>query len=235
MSQKNIAVIPARGGSKRVPRKNVLDFMGKPMIAWTIDAALKSNMFDHVLVSTDCEEIANTSREYGAEVPFLRVSNNDDITPVSQATIEAVSQAEDYWGEEFSQVVQLMPNCPLRSTASIINSLTHFYKNDSDYQISCFKLGWMNPWWAAKLKSNNNPSYLFPESLDKRSQDLENLYCPTGAIWIANTEKLKKNKTFYGEGHLFFPIDWRESVDIDDYDDLYFAQMLYLSLNGDLI
>ena len=78
-----IAIIPARGGSKRIPKKNIIDFNGKPMIAWTIKAALESKLFSKVLVSTDSEEIAEISQKYGADVPFLRRSFSDDITPVS--------------------------------------------------------------------------------------------------------------------------------------------------------
>ena len=102
---KIIAVIPARGGSKRIPKKNIIDFMGKPMIAWTIEAALKSKLFDRVIVSTDDYEFASISKEYGCDVPFLRDSSADDLTPVSIATIRAVEQAENYYNEEYDIVI----------------------------------------------------------------------------------------------------------------------------------
>src|SRR5690606_22090036 len=97
---KKIAIIPARGGSKRLPKKNILDFKGKPMIAWTIEAAISSELFDKVIVSTDTEEIKEISIQYGAEVPFLRQNTGDDFSPVSLATIEALNQAEKYFDEE---------------------------------------------------------------------------------------------------------------------------------------
>jgi len=228
VNKKVIAIIPARGGSKRVPRKNVIDFMGKPMITWTIEAALKSGAFERVLVSTDDEEIAEISRESGAEVPFLRVDNSDDITPVSEATIGAVLQAENFWNCKFQTVVQLMANCPLRDENSIKSSLLNFEGSEASFQISCFKFGWMNPWWATKLNNENKPEFIFPEALKKRSQDLDDLYCPSGATWIADKKALVHEKTFYGKSHIFSPIGWQEAVDIDDYEDLEFAKAVYL-------
>lgn len=222
----NIAIIPARGGSKRVPKKNILDFDGKPMIAWTIEAAIDSNIFSKVLVSTDCEEIAEISRSFGAEVPFLRRNFSDDITPVSVATCDALKQAEEYWDEEFDCVVQLMANCPLRNSSDIANSMNAFIQNKRDFQISCFKFGWMNPWWAFKFNESGGHESMFPDAQFQRSQDLDDLFCPTGSIWIANAKKLKDSDTFYGNNYKFEEINWISAVDIDDYDDLNFAKTL---------
>jgi CMP-N-acetylneuraminic acid synthetase len=226
-----IAIIPARGGSKRIPYKNILDFMGKPMIAWTIEAALKSNVFDRVVVSTDDKKIAKIAIQAGAEVPFLREEANDDITPVSVATIAAVKQAQDYWSEEYDIVVQLMANCPIRGSKEIVQSVNHFNAVDSNFQITCFKFGFMNPWWAVKLDERLKPEFIFPEATKKRSQDLPDLYCPTGAIWIAKTNELIKSNTFYGNGYIFFPIDWKSAVDIDNYDDIELAKTAYQMLH----
>jgi len=225
---KAIAVIPARGGSKRVPKKNVMDFMGKPMIAWTIEAALRSSVFSRVLASTDDKGIAEVAKQYGAEVPFLREGNSNDFTPVGEATVGAVKQAEDHWSEEYDVVVQLLSNCPIRNADDISVSYKQFCKSSPSFQISCFKFGWMNPWWATKLNCDYVPEFLFPEALKKRSQDLDDLYCPTGAIWIADKQALVDNKTFYGPGHIFYPIDWKSAVDIDDYEDLDFAKAVFL-------
>jgi len=222
----NLAIIPARGGSKRIPKKNIIDFFGKPMIAWTIEAAIESKIFSKVIVSTDCEEIANISREYGAEVPFLRRSFADDITPVSVATCDALKQSEGYWKMNFDSVTQLMANCPLRTADDISNAMKIFQTQERDYQISCFKFGWMNPWWSFKLREDYSHEHMFPEGINKRSQDLEDLYCPTGSIWIAKSDKLKQSESFYGEGYNFEPINWISAVDIDDYDDLSFANAL---------
>lgn len=227
MVKKNIAIIPARGGSKRIPSKNITDFLGKPMIAWTIEAAKMSSCFDRILVSTDDERIAEVAIGHGAEVPFLRASHADDLSPVSEATVSALRQAMDYWEEEYSAVVQLMANCPLRSAKDIKGAMEKFSAFGRSFQISCFKYGWMNPWWAVQLEPSGQPRRLFPEASGKRSQDLPELFCPTGAIWIAESCELLDHQTYYGPNHVFEPIPWVSAVDIDDYDDLIFAKSVY--------
>ncbi len=218
-----IAIIPARGGSKRIPRKNIIEFDGKPLIVWTIEAALKSQCFDRVLVSTDNDEIAEVSLKAGACVPFLRKEHAGDVSPSSMATISALKQAEEHWGTRFELVAQLMPNCPLRNADHIRAAMNNFQVHSIDYQISCFLFGWMNPWWAVKLNLNMLPTRLFPDAMDKRSQDLDDLYCPTGAIWIAKRDALLDAGTFYGPDHRFYPMDLKGAVDIDDLDDLQMA------------
>lgn len=225
---KHIAIILARGGSKRLPRKNILDFHGKPMIAWTIDAALQSAMYDHVLVSTDDPEIAEIARAFGAEVPFLRDSAADDITPSSEATLAALRQAEQHWCEQFDVVTQMMANCPLRDAADIKSAIRTFTSNDASSQISCFRFGWMNPWWAAKLDGIGKPDYLFPEARAARSQDLPPLYCASGAIWIAHVQPLKTERSFYTTKHIFHPLSWISAMDIDDAEDMEMAKACFL-------
>jgi N-acylneuraminate cytidylyltransferase len=196
------------------------------MIAWTIKAALDSNLFSKVLVSTDCEEISKVSRKYGAEVPFLRTKNSDDFTEVSEATYGALIQAENHWGIEFDTVTQLMANCPLRSSKAIKNFYKEFLERDIDFLLSCFKFGWMNPWWAFKINENKSHSFIFDNAIKERSQDLEDLFCPTGSIWMAKVRALKKTRSFYNRNQQFFEIDWISAVDIDDENDLSFAKSL---------
>ncbi|MEY8200018.1 MAG: acylneuraminate cytidylyltransferase family protein [Colwellia sp.] len=229
---KKIAIIPARGGSKRIPRKNIMDFCGKPMIAWTIEAAREAACFDRIVVSTDDEEIAAIAKEYGAEVPFLRVEKSDDYSPISEATISALKQAEQHWQESYSTVVQLMANCPIRNAYDIKNAVTNFEQISAEFQLSAFKYGWMNPWWAAKLNEDRTPQQVYPEAMTKRSQDLDDLYCPTGAIWIANASLLKKFGTFYGDGHVFEIMPWTSAVDIDDLEDLLMAKSVHSMLHN---
>jgi len=223
---KSIAIIPARGGSKRIPHKNIVDFFGKPLIAYTIEAALLSNLFDRVIVSTDSEEIAKVSQSLGAEVPFLRVENADDFTPVSEATLSALLQAESYYNIKFDTVVQLMANCPIRDADLLVLQYEYFIKNRLNFLISCFEYGWTNPWWAATLDETNTPTALF-ENKNIRSQDLPKLVCPSGSMWIANSHSLQEEKTFYGADHKFFEIPWENAVDIDSYEDLKFAKCIY--------
>ena len=222
--RKKVAIIPARGGSKRVPGKNIIDFNGKPLIAWTIEAAKESGLFEKIVVSTDSEEIAKISREYGAEVPFLRVTAADDHSPVSDATLSTILQLEEK-GEYYDDVVQLFAVCPLRNSKDIIDSYEFFLEKETSFLLSCFKFVWMNPWWAVTLNEKQEPSWIFKDTF-KRSQDLPDLYSPTGAIWIAKIEDLKRDKTFYGKNHIFWEIDWKRAVDIDNYEDLQLAEIL---------
>lgn len=201
-----------------------MPFNGKPMIAWTIEAALESGLFSRVLVSTDDEEIRQVSLRAGADVPFLRQTAFDDHATSSEATLSALRQAEQHWGERFNSVTQLMANCPLRHGGDIKDAMTHFEASSAPAQISCFKFGWMNPWWAVQLSPEGKPSYAFPEIRQSRSQDLPHLYCPTGAIWIAGVDSLKQYGTFYVSGHVFHPMHFVSAVDIDDQDDLLMAQ-----------
>jgi CMP-N-acetylneuraminic acid synthetase len=228
----DIAIIPARGGSKRIPSKNIVDFNGKPLIAWTIEAALATGLYAKVLVSTDSKEIAEISTHFGAKVPFLRASNYDDIAPISEATCDALVQAETYWNTKFDTVTQLMANCPLRTAEDIMGFTSEFKNKDTNFLLSCFKFGWMNPWWAFKFKEDGRHSFLFADTLKKRSQDLDDLFCPTGSIWIGKADALKISRSFYGEGQKFAEISWYSAVDIDDESDLQFARMISASRVG---
>lgn len=224
MNKNIIAVIPARGGSKRIPHKSIVDFRGKPMIAWTIEAAHKSSLFGRILVSTDDPEIARIAQHHGAEAPFLRDREADDKSPVANATLVALEQAQSHWNEQYDVVVQLMPNCPLRNGNDIITAVTRFSESGAPSLVTCFKYGWMNPWWAHRVDGRGHAHPLFEGALSERSQDLEPLYCPSGAIWIANVAGLKANKTFYSPGHIFHPIEWMSAFDIDDAEDLEMAK-----------
>lgn len=226
MTHEMIAVIPARGGSKRIPRKNLVEFGGRPLIAWTIEAAVESELFERVLVSTDDAEIAALGEEYGLDVPFLRDRGADDFTPVSEATIAALNQVRSHIGETYRTVVQLLPSCPLRESRHIIEAVNNFRQRQATFQISCSEFGWTNPWWAVTLDDNQAPQPLFPDQRQARSQDLPRLYCPTGAIWIAEVEPLYAAGTFYGPGHIYFPIDWSAGMDIDNPGDLELARAL---------
>ena len=224
---KVIAVIPARGGSKRIPQKNIIDFMGKPIIAWTIEAAQKSNLFDRIIVSTDSSEIAVVAENYGLDVPFLRNDKSDDMSTVTEATLVAIQQAESYYNEKYEVVVQLMANAPLRDEKDIQVHIKNFIESKKTFQISSFKFGWMNPWWAFKMNKNGTHSWMLEQGFGKRSQDLEELFCPTGVIWIAKVEALKKAGTFYGPEFNFCEINWKHAVDIDNYEDLEFAKAVF--------
>jgi len=227
--KKAIAIIPARAGSKRIKNKNITMLLSKPLIAWTIEAALGSGLFQDVLVSTDGQEIAEIAKKLGASVPFLREPKEaDDHTPVWTATLNALKQMEDYKKYKYDVVIQLMPNCPCRTAEDIKAAYQAFSAADADSQISIFKFGWMNPWWAMKVNKNMNTEPIFPEALRKRSQDLDELFCPTGAIWIAKTEALKKSGTFYSPSYRVHELTWESAVDIDEEADLRMAELIMI-------
>lgn len=224
-----IAIIPARGGSKRLPNKNVMEFMGKPMIAWSINAALETGLFDIVLVSTDSQKIADIAMEFGATVPFLRDNHADDHSPVSEATLTALTQLEKFTGKKYKTVVQLMANCPLRSVKNIKEQVGAFEKQTVfNSIISGFKYGMFNPWWAHQKEENGSYKKVLDNySSNVRSQDLPELICPTGAIWISSVSRLKEHKSFYSPNYSFHEISWIEAVDIDDVADLQLAKVAF--------
>jgi CMP-N-acetylneuraminic acid synthetase len=227
-----LAVISARGGSKRIPRKNIINFFGKPLMAWSIRAAIDSGVFRKVIVSTDDPEIAQIARAHGAEVPFMRERFADDFSPISTVVADAVEIMRDRFGENYDVVAQIMPNCPMRTAEDIRDAHRNFTDNKLDFQLSSFAYGWMNPWWAFKIGEDGTPSPLNERGLKSRSQDLEKLYCPTGAIWLAKTAALLQSKNFYGPGFRLHPIPWQSAVDIDDYEDREMARAVYLMRNG---
>lgn len=116
-----------------------------------------------------------------------------------------------------------MANCPLRTADTIKKAMDNYIVNDFESQITCFKFGFMNPWWAFELDQNAIASKVFPSAIDKRSQDLPDLFCPTGAIWITSPQVLETSQSFYSPNHRFYEISWEEGMDIDDIDDFNLA------------
>jgi len=225
MTGRRLAVIPARGGSKRLPKKNLMAIGGQPMLVWTIRAALDSKLFDTVIVSTDDEEISHLAEAAGARVPFVRDTHADDHSPVSMVTIDAIERLQQS-GDEFTTVAQLMANCPLRTASHIIDAVRAFDASGTDFQVSCFRFGYMNPWWALRLNQDFTGTALFPEAWKARSQDLPPLYCPSGAIWLARPQALIKKQRFHGSGCTYFPMPWDAAIDIDDQEDFDLAEAL---------
>lgn len=223
---KRIAIILARGGSKRITNKNIKEIDGIPMITYTINAAISSKKFSRILVSTDDKQIRQISIENGAEVPFLRNKAIDDHASATEATLAALEQAERWWKEEYEEIIQLMANCPTRNGEDIRNAIDNFEEKKVDAQISCVKFGWQNPWWATYKDSDGKPNWIFKKLLKKRSQDLDELYCPTGAIWIAKRKTLIEEKTFYSSKHILHEMEWQSSIDIDNIEDLEFAETI---------
>lgn len=222
-----IAVIPARGGSKRIPHKNIVEFCGRPMIEWTIEAALSCGVFEDVVVSTDSDEIAAVARGAGASVPFLRAAFADDTTPVSVATLWTISEIEKRASVSCDVVVQLMPNCPLRRAVDIERIADSFVRRRVPAMLSCIQFRFQNPWWAfTKEGEHNTEPVARADGRTKRSQDLPTTYSPTGAVWIGQLERVRAANSFYCPGHVMEEVPWVAGVDIDDYEELEIARAL---------
>lgn len=221
-----LAVIPARGGSKRIPGKNLVMLGGRPLLAYTVEAALESGLFVRVVVSTDSPEIAEVALTLGAEVPFMRdAALSDDIVPVSAATVDALERLDPN-GDSVAAVCQLMPNCPLRTASDVVASAGQFERSGTAAQISVVRFGWQNPWWAMRRGDDYALEPLFSDAATARSQDLPELFCPTGAVWWARSGDLRRGGTFHLAGRTGWEIPWQRGVDIDTEDDFEMASVL---------
>lgn len=217
-----LAIIPARGGSRRLPRKNVLDLAGKPLIAWSIEAGLDSKYIDKVIVSSDDEEILNISKQFGAET-IIRPDElaNDTATTFDalKHTIENI-KAHDY-------VVLLQPTSPLRNAQHIDEAIELLITKNADAIVSVCEMD-HSPLWSNTLpKDANMKGFLRDEVLNKRSQDLEKYYRINGAIYICKTQKLLEEKGFFLKDNIFaYKMDKKNSVDIDEEIDFKIAKVL---------
>jgi pseudaminic acid cytidylyltransferase len=226
MSADGALAVPARGGSRRVPRKNIREMHGRPLLAYSVDAALSSGLFARVVVSTDDAEIAAAARALGAEVPFLRApALAADLAPVSRVTIDVVNRLEEA-GETYLEVCQLMPKCPVRTADDVVASHRQFTDRPAEAQISVARYGWQSPWWAMRRAADGLLDPLFPDAMQQRSQDLQELYGPTGAVWWARTGALRRAGTFHLPGRTGWEIDWTHAIDIDTEDDWRLADAL---------
>lgn len=225
----NIAIIIARGGSKRIPRKNIVPVGGLPLVSWSVAAALESGVCETVLVSTDDPEIAKVAEEAGAETPFLRDKAADDSSNASEACLAALSQAESHWKATYTNIILLMPSCPLRTGKEIATQYEIYKHSSCDFLLSCAGFGPTKPWWAFVKNPNNEHEFLHPVALKTRSQELPKLFAPSGATWIANVDALRSSGTFYGPGYRFHEIPWISAIDIDEPEDIAFVEKLLAS------
>jgi CMP-N-acetylneuraminic acid synthetase len=225
MDHKILAVIPARGGSKRLPRKNILPIAGKPLIAWTIDSAVNSGIFDKVIVNTDDNEIAKTALEYGAEIPFIRPQ---ELALDDSSSIDVLIHTIQWYKEndiEFTHVALLQPTSPLRSGIDISNAWDLIIEKGAISVISICEVE--HPiQWTYNLDAYGVMSSLFKDS-DKRSQDYQKNYRLNGAIYIVNTDFLLEHKKILTSDHsVGYLMSRVASIDIDDQLDFKFAEFI---------
>lgn len=223
MTNNNIAIITARGGSKRIPRKNIKPFWGKPIIAYSIEAALASNLFDEVMVSTDDFEIAEIAIRYGAKVPFMRSAQNaNDFTGPGDVVLEVL---QDYGkiGIRFNRGCCIYATAPLMSTSRLIEGYELLL--NSTFEV-VFPVGsFSSPIWRSyKMSENKSVDMNFPEHEKKRSQDLPTAFYDAGQFYwfnISNFLKLSNKNTFgLSKGAVIL-----NDTEVQDIDNLYDWQM----------
>jgi len=223
-----LAVIPARGGSKRIPRKNVKDFCGKPMIAWSIGTALESGCFDRVIVSTDDDEIAEVAMACGADVPFRRPAElSDDFTP----TIPVIAHALE-WQQRTSPVARA---CCLYATAPFVRAddlregLIRLERGGSDYAFSATTYGFPIQ-RAMRVDGDGHPSMFQPEHLGTRSQDLEEAWHDAGQFYWGAADAWLAGRPIFGAGSVIVPLPRYRVQDIDTVEDWQRAELIFNAL-----
>ena len=207
-----LAIIPARGGSKRLPRKNVLDLNGKPLIAYSIEAGLNSKYIDKVIVTSDDEEILEISRKYGTDT----IQRPDELASDTSTTFDAIKHTIDNC-EKYDYIVLLQPTSPLRNEKHVDDAIELFKNKNADAVVSVCEMD-HSPLWSNTLdESLSMVGFLKDEVLNERSQDLKKYYRLNGAIYVCKTEKLLEEKSFFLKDNIFaYKMDRKSSSDIDE-------------------
>ncbi len=225
MAQSILAIIPARKGSKRLENKNILNLAGKPLIAYSIEAAQKSKFINKILVSTNCEKTANLSKGLGAEVPFIRP---EELAANNTPTIEVLLHAINFYKDknvQFDLIVLLQATSPLRNSDDIddairmINDKTHASVSVCETEHS--------PLWCNTLSEDNSMENFLDKKLKSvRSQDLPKYYRLNGAVYVARIDYLIEYKSFFGKNTKALIMPRERSIDIDTIDDFRYAEYL---------
>jgi len=223
--QKILAIIPARGGSKRLPRKNVLDFYGKPLVAWTIDAAMGCDCIDRVVLSTDDEEIASIGRGYGADAPYMRPAHlaTDEATTIDVVLDLVATLAMQ--GERYDIIILLQPTSPLRTQIHIEDAINQMVAHKARAIISVCQVE-HHPLWCNTLPDDLSMNdFIRDEIKNRRSQDLPIYYRLNGAIYICEIALLtEQNALLPSVDSIAYIMSQEDSVDIDTVDDFERAQ-----------
>lgn len=221
-----LAIIPARGGSKGLPNKNLRLLNGKPLICYTIEAALSCGNISHVIVSTDSEEIAEVARLAGAWVPSLRPAELATDTATSiDVYIYTLNLLKNNFNLDFKTFIVLQPTSPLRSLTDISEAIDLFNDNNADSVISFTKE--QHPvYWHKSIDDKGNIANIFPEDSFSNRQEFPITYYPNGAIYIFKTNLIVEDHKYYTEKTLAYLMPRKRSVDIDDVDDFLYASFL---------
>ena len=226
-----LAIIPARGGSKRIPRKNIKPFCGKPMIAWSIEAALESGCFDRIIVSTDDEEIAEVARQYGAEVPFMRpLELSDDHTgtiPVIRHAIETINSQ----GRAVEQACCLYATAPFIRAEDLRRGLEILQGSGGDYAFSVTSYAFPIQ-RAIRLTPEGRVEMFNPEHFSTRSQDLEEAYHDAGQFYWGRADAWLQGKMIFSPASLPVMLPRHRVQDIDTPEDWVRAEWLFKAMQA---
>jgi len=221
---KIVGLIPARGGSKRIPKKNIRLLAGKPLIAYSIEAALKSKYINRVIVSTDDREISKISKKYGAEV----IKRPSELAKDDSLTVDAIKHAIKILKKNkyFPDIIVLLqPTSPLRNTEDIEKSVELFLNNECKSVISVCEYK-ESPYWSLTIEENYAKPVFGWDYFFKRSQDLPKIYTLNGAIFITTVKNLFKYNGFFNDKIIIYIMPADRSIDIDEEIDFKFAELL---------
>lgn len=206
-----LGIIPARGGSKGVPKKNIRHLLGKPLISWTIEEANKSKYIDRLIVSTDDQEIAEVSKTWGAEIPFIRPSElAQDDTPGIDPVLHAIKMLPDY-----EYIVLLQPTSPLRLVQDVDTCLERVVEQEADSCVSV-TLSDKSPYWMYQLTNESElKPVVVPDKPVLRRQDAPDVFVLNGAVYVANTSWLQETRSFLHKETIGYVMPKERSIDVD--------------------
>jgi CMP-N,N'-diacetyllegionaminic acid synthase len=227
-----IALIPARGGSKGLPGKNTRPLLGKPLIAWTIEQAKACKFIDRIVVTTDDRDIAKTSEQYNAEVPFLRPA---ELATDQASTIDTVLHALSFFEKEgnfYDSLILLEPTSPLRDVSDIENGLRELYSNnEAESIVGVSKVVSAHPSFLLKTKNGFIRSYLDTEFPSMRRQEITDFFFPEGSFYAAYCRSLIERKSFYHKQTLAYILPKYKAYEIDELDDFIIVEALLKAKN----
>lgn len=222
---KKIAIITARGGSKRIPRKNIKKFCGKPILAYSVEAALQSGLFDTVMVSTDDEEIAQAARQYGAEVPFYRSEKTSgDYATTNDVLLEVLAEYEKR-GLEYELACCIYPTAPFVTAKKLKDAVSQLLDSNADTLIPVVAFSY--PPQRAMIMKEGRLVFEYPQYLDSRSQDLEPHYHDAGQFYVFRTAPFRRNRKLMVGNILPMVVSEMEVQDIDNQTDWRIAEIKY--------
>jgi N-acylneuraminate cytidylyltransferase len=226
---KCVAIIPARGGSKRIPRKNIKDFHGKPLIAYSIEVALKSGLFDKVIVSTDDEGIASVSKLYGADIPFIRPKElADDFTGTGDVIKHTLNFLKNN-GEHYDYACTIYATAPLLQEKYLLEGFEKLKNSEAKMVFSVTSMPFPIQ-RTFKIDENGRCAMFWPENFYKRSQDLEDAYQDAGQFYFENLTKEFTDLPF-GKDSIPIVLPRHLVQDIDTFEDWERAELLYEAIN----